>query len=823
MPEGFVWWLTVELIGLSAFPLTFAFFRFLPDRGYAFSKMFGLTLAVYTLWIAGTAHVLPYRRWSVILVFALIFLASAAVLAARRERLMSFLRQHWPYVLAVEALFTLAFAVGLYLRSFVPEISFGEKAMDFAFINAILRTDYFPANDPWLSGHSNPLYYFGHIAVATLTKLTAIPSRVTFNLSVALVPALGASMAFGLLYNLVAGSARALRACAFGAVAVVFLVLMANIEGVFEMLAAHGAGSVGLYKALDFHGLTGPETSSEWYPTTFWWVGRAVQIGSNWDLREFPFFSYMAGDLHSHIMALPFDLAALAVLLNLWRSDHVLDATYWRRHPLSLAVTAVMIGAIGFINIWDLPAYLFLLVLVAAGRSYLRQGGLNAAAVRDAVGFTVPALALALVAFVPYYSPSLDVGSGFPWLKLTLGFRPEGLGPAPWEAATNWLQVEAVATRPHHFIYAWLPFVWLLLAFFLVAIGRSLPKGGRALAALAPGLAPVLAFAFMILIRRGFSGLGDEIATRGVSWITIVMLVTFIALVVLALLRQAERAEGEARSSAMFALAMAGTAFLLLLGVELFWVQEPIGTRFNSLFRTSYQAWILLSLAAAFAAHYVLANWKAERPAPVAALWGWRAVAVAAVAASLVYFIPATYYRANNFPEASRVLGIPQMWSPSPRQSLDGLAHVKLFAPDEDAAIVWLGDAVEGPAVVAEAVGDDYNADHARVSGRTGLQAVLGWAGHESQWRSIPVQGTGELAERALAVETLYKTTDVEQAKAILAKYGVDYVYVGAFERQKYGEGGLAKFDSFLEVAYRNDSVTVYRTPEGLRTLVGAQ
>ncbi|HLB27336.1 MAG TPA: DUF2298 domain-containing protein [Dehalococcoidia bacterium] len=819
MPEGFVWWLTVELIGLAAFPLTVAFFRFLPDRGYAFSKMFGLTLAVYVLWTAGTAHVLPYRRWSIILVFALIALASAAILAARRERVTSFLREHWPYVLTVEALFTLAFAVALYLRSFVPEINFGEKAMDFAFINAVLRTDYFPADDPWLAGHSNPLYYFGHIAVATLTKLTDIPSRITFNLSVALVPALSASMAFGLLYNLLAGSALARRAFAFGGVAVVFLLLLANVEGVFEMLAAHGVGSAGMYKTLDFHGLAGPESSTEWYPTTFWWVGRAVQIGSNWDLREFPFFSYMAGDLHSHIMALPFDLAALAVLLNLWRSDHALDATYWRRQPFSLAVIAVMIGAIAFVNIWDLPTYLFLLVLVAFGHNYVRRGGLDRDALKDGAGFAVPAAALAVVAFLPYYSPA--VGGGFPWL--TFGFRPEGLGPAPWEAATNWLQVEAVATRPHHFIYAWLPFVWLLLAFFVVALGRSLPKGGRAAVALAPGLGPVLAFAFMILVRRGFGGLGDEITTRGVSWITIAMLVTFIALVALALLRQAEREDGEARSSAMFALAMAGTAFLLLLGVELFWVQEPIGTRFNSLFRTSYQAWILLSLAAAFAAHYVLANWKAERPAPLAALWGWRTVAAVAVVASLVYFVPATYYRANNFPGADKMLGVPLPFSPSPRQSLDGLAQSKLFTPDEDAAIEWLGDAVDGPAVVAEAVGDDYNAEHARVSGRTGLQAVLGWIGHESQWRSIPVQGTGELAERAAAVETLYKTADVEEAKAVLARYGVDYVYVGAVERQKYGDGGLAKFDSFLEVAYRNNSVTVYEVPESLRTLVSAE
>jgi uncharacterized membrane protein len=294
-------------------------------------------------------------------------------------------------------------------------------------------------------------------------------------------------------------------------------------------------------------------------------------------------------------------------------------------------------------------------------------------------------------------------------------------------------------------------------------------------------------------------------------------------LVVLALLRQAERAEGEARSSAMFALAMAGTAFLLLLGVELFWVQEPIGTRFNSLFRTSYQAWILLSISAAFAAHYVLANWQVERRAWLAALWGWRAVAVVAVAASLVYFIPATYYRANNFPEADKLLGVPMPYSPSPRQSLDSLAHTKLLAPDEEAAIAWLGDAVDGPAVVAEAVGDDYNADHARVSGRTGLQAVLGWVGHESQWRSIPVQGPGELAERAAAMETLYKTADIEEAKAVLVRYGVDYVYVGAVERTKYGEGGLGKFEGFLEVVYRNDSVTVYRIPETLRNLVSAE
>ncbi len=785
--------------------------------------MFGLTLAVYALWIGGTLHLVPYRRSSIILVLVLMFVAAAVLAALQRRQLRSFLREHWKYIGAVEGLFTVVFVTALYLRSFVPDITIGEKAMDFAFINAILRADYFPANDPWFSGHSNPLYYFGHLTVATLTKLTAIPSRITFNLAVALIPALGASMAFGLLYNLLVKSVRVRRAFVFGAVAVVFLLILANIEGVFEMMAAHSIGSAGLFKTFDFFGLTGAEPSPRWYPTQFWWIGRAVMIGSNWDLREFPFFSYLAGDLHAHIMALPFDLAALALLLNLWRSDHTFDGSYWRRHPLSLVVIAVVIGAIGFVNLWDLPTYLFLLILLALGKNYLSQGRLNARAIGSTAAFALPAVALALVAYIPFYRPSLSVAAGFPWLGLSFGLNPEGAGLAPWEAATTYLQVEAVATRPHHFIYFWLPFVWLALAFAVVAIGGPIQRSRRFLLLLLPGLAPVLAFAIAILLRRGVVGLWDEIATRGVSWVTIALLVSLIALILLALLRQARREDVEAKTSSMFALGLAGTAFLLLLGIEFFWVQEPTGARFNTLFRTTYQAWILLSMAAAFGAHYVLANWKVQRLALSLVQGGWRVATVLIILAALVYVVPATFYRTNDFSvqyaSAGKVLGIPKPWSLSPGQTLDGLAYVTRGAPDEDAAIAWLA-AVDEDVVVLEAVGDDWNSSHARVSGRTGLQTVLGWPYHESRWRGIPLDGEGEIVDRTQAVETLYTTTDVDSAKAILAQYDVVYVYVGAFEREKYGKQGLPKFDSFLEVAYSNDSVTIYRVPDDEQGLV---
>src|SRR4030042_415867 len=159
--ETYIWWAAVLLVGLAAFPLSFAFFRFLPDRGYAFSKPLGLVLMPYVLW-------------------------------RQRDELRAFVGDRFRYILLVEALFAVSLAVAVSLRSYVAEINWTEKPMDFAFLNAILRADRFPPEDPWLSGHTIPMYIFGHHMGAALTKLTGIASSAAFNLGVALMDALAA-------------------------------------------------------------------------------------------------------------------------------------------------------------------------------------------------------------------------------------------------------------------------------------------------------------------------------------------------------------------------------------------------------------------------------------------------------------------------------------------------------------------------------------------------------------------------------------------------------------------------------------------------------
>jgi uncharacterized membrane protein len=124
---------------------------------------------------------------------------------------------------------------------------------------------------------------------------------------------------------------------------------------------------------------------------------------------------------------------------------------------------------------------------------------------------------------------------------------------------------------------------------------------------------------------------------------------------------------------------------------------------------------------------------------------------------------------------------------------------------DEYDAIRWLQAESSATTIIVEAVGGQYSS-FGRVASITGIPTVLGWAGHEYQWRG----NTLEPAERKAAVETIYSQANWPQTMALLNRYKIDYIYYGSLERASYGSGATEKFDSTLDVAFRNDGVTIY-------------
>ncbi len=805
MLETLTWWAAAMLVGLIALPITFVFFHRLPDRGYAFTKVIGLLLVSYCLWIGATLGLFPNSRGSIILILILLALPSAALAARHRQELSAFLRAGWPYLLLVEGLFLSAFALAVYLRSFAPEIQWGEKPFELAFVNAINRSELFPPDDPWLSGYSISYYYFGYLIASTLTKLTGLGVNVTFYLTLSLVAALAATAVFGVVYNLLASARKTTekalaaapklmpRVAIFGLVAAGLLLLVSNLEGVFEMLAAHGIGSSTFYEWVGVYNLTGPESTDEWYPTKDWWWWRATRIGSAWDIQEFPFFSFHFGDLHPHVLALPFTITAVAIAFQLFRSGDGLDSLWIIRHPWRFLFTALAIGALGFLNLWDLPTFFFLVVVIALMTNWRREGRLNLRAVWDTASFASSLAIVAVLLYLPFY----------------LAFDSSAEGPALVETATRpgHAPINSTVTRPGHFLMVWLPLVWLGLSLVVARIlVRPWPRLRPSMVALSvlPWLAPLAIWAFLILVTRGPGGFADELTTRGPSWGTLLMLAAFLAAAGFALARELfrEHENEDVRRTYLFALTVVGLGLLLILGPELYWIQDVFHFRVNTVFKLYYQAWMLLSIGGAVGLYYLTVHWRPTRPAIALARLCWASLTVIIIATSLVYTVAATFDRTGGFTNAQR---------------MDGYVHVQVYHPDEYEAIRWLNDNVRGTPVILEAVGDAYS-DYARISSRTGLPTVLGWPGHERTWRGSdePLNGRQEDVARA------YTTSSPREAREVLQKYNVEYVYVGHLEKEAYGTAGLAKFGTFMEVAFRNETVTIYRMPREVQTVVSA-
>lgn len=781
MIDAFIWFVTVELLSLIALPATFVLFKGLPDRGYAFGKVLSILIISFLLWLAASAHILPNTRWAIILIIALLAIGSIFILIRRRHQIVSFISEHRRVIIATEAIFLLSFVLMAVVRAYDPAIDWGEKPMDFAFLNGILRSEYFPPLDPWLSGHSISYYYFGYLMMATLTKLTGISPAITFNLSVALIFALTAIGAFSIVYNLVKlrrGGNRA--AIGFGLVAVGFLLILGNLEAVLELLHAHGFGGEGFWAWIGIEGLDHPYHSAHWYPTDHLWWWRATRVintldpeiwfGLDYTITEFPCFSFLFADLHPHLMALPVVLLNLGFCLEILNSSASFGFAWLKRNWPKFIVFAICLGALGFINTWDLPTYIFLFALVALIGAYLARGKIDLRLVRDVGIFCIALVACAILLYLPFY--------------LGLETRVRGFG-----------LVDNIDTRPFHFLIFWGFLLFITVSFILVQAWDVLRRRNLSrwviVGVISIPLLPLLVWAVWELTM----GAGPLFILEKFGHLLPLLLI--LSLILLILIKKSQRAaklENNGDKSTLFVFVLLFTGFMLLMGLELFYVQDPHGIRrMNTMFKVYYQVWVFMSIASAFGLYWLASRWHpATLPRKLFRAWWW-VVCVLLLAGSLIYPIAATITFTSSF---------------SAEPTLNGLAFLERGNPSEYNAIEWLNAEVKGAPVIVEAAGGVLNAGYFRVSSRTGLPTILGCPGHERLWRG------SDFPERQEDIDLIYESEDIDLMGELLAKYNVTYVYVGHLEREQYGDGVGEKFAVFMDVIFENEGVTIYTVRE---------
>ncbi|MBI4340492.1 MAG: hypothetical protein HY680_11165, partial [Chloroflexi bacterium] len=735
MLEVIAWLLALELVGLLAFPFLHAVAPWLPDRGYAFAKPVGLVLAFYPLWLLASTSFVP-NSLAILGAVLLGLAASSAWLVWKRPRLLDFVRREWGLLLLSEAVFLGIFALWAVIIARDSAISHTEQPMDFAFLNSTVTSRHFPPNDPWLSGFKVSYYYFGYLIFGGLARLAGISTAVGYNLALASIAGLSAAAIFGVVHGLISMvGGRASGAMLGGLLGVVLLLGVSNLEGGLEILRAGGKAAPSFWEQVDVKGLDGPKQSSQWYPTEGgWWWWRASRVidtrengeSRDYTITEFPFFSLHLGDLHPHVMSLPFVLAFLGLALGLLTAPGKGGLAWVRGHLGLLALMALLLGALGFINLWDLPVFGLLLVGVAGTKAYSqrgagRQGGL--ALVGSALAVVVMAVAL----YLPFY----------------VGFHSQARGIVP---------VGEYVSRPFHFLVVWGLFLFIVAGFLAWALASALVRRPwrfrlMGLAALL-ALLPWLVWSLVEGVILWDAGKGMEAARSRLEHVAplaglmaaAIYLALLLAKGVMARRAVPEKASavplggptvsagqqadaptdaplpqggslpaergmgpaagqpderypvGDAGLARVFPFLLAALALLLLMGPELFRVVDLFGNRMNTMFKLSYQAWTILAVASGYAVHFLSSRIFVKGPVVRLLGYGWTLLLALGLVTSLYYPAAAAYTKAL---------------APPGQATLDGLAYVFKSSPGEYEAIQWLKGSYKEGEVMVEAVGDD--------------------------------------------------------------------------------------------------------------------
>jgi YYY domain-containing protein len=569
--DALIFWLVLEAIGIIGLPFAAAMFSRLPGGGLSFARPLGLLVAAYPLWLLVSLHAIRYSRTAAVVAIAVA--AAAAVLLVRsvlgRTRPSA---TAWRLWLACEVLFASCFGIWALVRSFAPEIVQTEKPMDMAIVNSINGSESFPPHDPWFAGSHLNYYYFGHYVTALLIRIVGVDPAVGYNLALALFFALTACTVFGVasaLYLALTPRSASARSPLLPGLAAAGFAMAGNLAGGVRYL--HHPGQFAEYN---------------WFAPS-----RVIPYTAN----EFPYFSFLLGDLHAHVLAVPFTLTALAFAMQvclsgprLWRSAWVLRLAAVGE----LAVGALLLGVLYAANSLDYPTAAALAVLVLILWALEHPRTLIATLCWGALW-----LGGSVLLFLPYWRD----------------FSPTTHGIGLVHERTNF----STFLRDEFLIYGLL--FWVVATILLRRRGvplRHLAWGAIAVAAGLVLLSPSRLANVLVGLTAGAVALYVSLS--------------------------GERPQAERFLWLLIAAALA------LIGIgEFAYVRDAFdGTpsfRFNTVFKAGYQAWFLLAVAAGCLAFWNRA-WLGTRTRRL-----WLAGLACLGLLALVYPVVATYSRSRGF------------------------------------------------------------------------------------------------------------------------------------------------------------------------------
>src|SRR3990167_7675657 len=276
---------------------------------YTLSKLLGLLLFGYLIWLLSSLRILDFQS---ILLIRILF---ALVVGASMYALWKYWPKDWQNILknilTVEIFWFVFYFLYLWLRSHNAETHGTERFMDMAFFKASSMANYFPPIDPWHAGNPINYYYYGHYLFSLVSNLLGVSANYayTFTLGIIFSSALVLSWTFVRRFS---------NSKLFASLAAFFVVAAGTVAFGICIIETSGACS---------------------------YVKSTRLYEPSYIINEIPSYSFTVGDLHAHLIALPFFILALILIYDLFKAPEL-------KYDLMFALT-IILASLGLINPWD--------------------------------------------------------------------------------------------------------------------------------------------------------------------------------------------------------------------------------------------------------------------------------------------------------------------------------------------------------------------------------------------------------------------------------------------------------------------------------------
>lgn len=822
---------TLLIFAAAAYPLSVRLFPLSRSGGFTLAKPLGIVASTLLVW---TLTYLKIGRIN--LVFILLSIALLGFLnwypKSLREKALDTLTSPGTFenIIIEETLFAVVLTVLCFFKGFNPIINGQEKFMDYGFMMSMIRNPKLPANDMWLSGHSINYYYYGQYIYAFITILSGIKTGIAYNISMCCAIGLPFSMLYSIGQMMVDGAREHGMKCGkipgivFGLLTGCAVMIFGNSHSFYYDPDSIGNGLLDFFARF---GINVGNTEKFFYPDSTRFIGynpdsstlMGINNGADYTIEEFPFYSYLIGDLHAHVCSTMNVLLIFAIAVSVvsrvftagfmndesavkGRSfkERILSELKYLICPETIAI-AVLLGVNQMTNYWDFLIYfifgsMLLLILntyrskdfstiIGAGIFAVTVGGILGIYLVAAympilhtfLQFVLFALALAGCAKVPCALTRTSLG-------MSMFFSIASLVALPFNFNFEMISNKIAPCLNHSSMFQ-LFILWgthvIICAVFVL---------------------------FVIIYRKNTEIKGKKGGTRTID-----------------VSNPVEQFFKERNPMDVLACGSIAVGLLLLAAPEIFYVRDIYTSgylRSNTMFKFTYAGFIILSISMIYA--IVRLMFMENKKGKMSLL----TFSVSILFCCLL-LIPAHYTKVA-LTQRSGELKIENF------KTLDGTAYLDTFRSsqtanvsdgnliDYSACIDWFNENVEGDPVILEAYGLSYT-DCNIVSAYTGLPTVCGWQTHEWLWRyhgivdketdlliSDPDHDAWELylTPRHRDIDTIYTSSNPDEVYELLKKYNVQYVIIGAIERNKYsGVDNTGLIASFGRVVFCSGDLMV--------------